>query len=80
MKRFVNIHGVEYSTNFDFFLKNQVCVIKHLDKNISICSCIEKRIFIEQGKHLNNEKNIFNQLLQIHNDIITLKYGGELTC
>lgn len=78
MRRFVRINGAEYSTNFDFFMRNQVHIIQHLDNSTSFCSLLEERCFKRDDAHyLKDEANMDN-IRQIHFDIISLKYGGEL--
>ncbi len=78
MGQFIRINGVEYSTDFDFFMRNQVHVIKHLDNSTSFCSLLEKRCFRRDKIHSFDDETIMQNLNQIHRDIITLKYGGEI--
>ncbi len=44
-QQFVKIKEAEYSTDFEFFMKNQVQVIVCKNNSCSICSSIEKRAF-----------------------------------
>ena len=76
-QKFVKIKEAEYSTDFGFFLQNQVHVVVNKDKSCTICSSIEKRAF-EKGLCLNDDALIYNLIETIHRDIITFKYGGEL--
>ena len=41
-QQFVKIKEAEYSTDFGFFLQNQVHVVVNKDKSCTICSSIEK--------------------------------------
>jgi hypothetical protein len=76
-QQFVKIKEAEYSTDFEFFLQNQVHVVANKDQSCSICSSIEKRAF-EKGLGLNDDALIYKFIETIHRDIITFKYGGEL--
>jgi hypothetical protein len=76
-QQFVKIKEAEYSTNFEFFMKNQVQVIVCKNNSCSICSSIEKRAFYK-GVNLPNDAFIFELIQTIHRDIITFKYGGDL--
>lgn len=75
-QKFVKIKEVEYSTDFDFFIQNQVHVIVSSNKICSICSSVENRVFW-QGPRL-DEDAVFNLIEAIHKDIISFRYGGEL--
>jgi len=75
-QKFVKIKEVEYSTNFDFFVQNQVHVIMSTNKICSICSSLENRVFW-QGPRL-DEDAIYSMIEAIHKDIISFRYGGEL--
>ena len=76
-QQFVKIKEAEYSTDFGFFLQNQVHVVVNKDKSCSICSSIEKRAF-QKSVILNNDAMIYNLIETIHRDIVTFKYGGDL--
>nr|WP_321355649.1 hypothetical protein [uncultured Draconibacterium sp.] len=78
MKQFVKVNAAEYSTDFDFFLRNQILVIHHQDKTTSFCSLIEKRCFIRDEVNPLDEDRIFNVIMDIHRDILRAKYGAEL--
>ena len=75
-QKFVKINEVEYSTDFEFFVQNQVHVIVSINKTCSICSSIENRVFWK-GPRL-DEDAIFVLIKAIHKDIISFRYGGEL--
>ncbi len=76
-QQFVKIKEVEYSTDFDFFLKNQVQVIVSNDNRCTICSTLEKRVFYKGPKNM-DDASVFELMEVIHRDIISFKYGGEL--
>ena len=76
-QQFVKIKEAEYSTDFEFFLNNQVHVVVSKDKRCSICSLIEKRAFQKEVRFA-DDASIYETLETIHRDIITFKYGGEL--
>ncbi len=44
-QKFVKIKDVEYSTDFEFFIQNQIHVIVSRNKNCMICSSVENRVF-----------------------------------
>ncbi len=75
--QFVKIKEAEYSTDFGFFLQNQVHVVVDKDKSCTICSSIEKRAF-QKGVNLNDDTSIYHLIENIYLDIITFKYGGDL--
>lgn len=75
-QQFVKIKEAEYSTDFEFFLQNQVHVVCN-SENCSICSSIENRLF-EKRVNNNDDAAIYRLIEAIHRDIITFKYGGEL--
>lgn len=76
-QKFVKIKEAEYSTDFEFFLKNQVQVIVCKNNSYSICSSIEKRAF-QKEVSLTDDTSIFELIQTIHRDIITFKFGGVL--
>ena len=76
-QQFVKIKEAEYSTDFEFFLQNQVHVVVNKDNRCSICSSIEKRAF-QNGVSFTDDTSIYEMLETIHRDIITFKYGGDL--
>jgi hypothetical protein len=73
-QNFVKIKEAKYSTDFEFFLTNQVQVIVCKNNNCSISSSIEKRAF-QEGVHLSDDASIFELIQTIHRDIISFKYG-----
>ncbi len=75
-QQFVKVKEAEYSTDFEFFLQNQVHVVVNKDKSSSICSSIEKRVF-RIGVNVDDD-SIYKLIETIHRDIVTFKYGGEL--
>ena len=75
-QQFVKVKEAEYSTDFEFFLQNQVHVVVSKDKSSSICSSIEKRVF-RIGVNVDDD-SIYKLIETIHRDIVTFKYGGEL--
>lgn len=75
-QKFVKIKEVEYSTDFEFFIRNQVHVVESSNKGFTISSSIEKRVFW-QGATLADDA-IYSMIESIHKDIISLQYGGEL--
>jgi hypothetical protein len=75
-QKFVKIKEAEYSTDFDFFIQNRVHVIVSSNKDCTICSSVEKRIFW-QGSILPDDM-VYNLIESIHKDIISFRYGGEL--
>jgi len=76
--RFVRIKEAEYSIDFDFFLRNQVQVVYHMDRTTSICSSLENRCFRKDNTSPLDDYAIMGNLIQIHCDINSLKYGGQL--
>ena len=75
-QKFVKIKEAEYSTDFEFFIRNQVHIIVSVNKTCSICSSVENRIFW-LGPKL-DEDAIFGLIKAIHKDITSFRYGGEL--
>ena len=79
MKPFVRIApDVKYSTDYDFFLRHQLLIFNAFD-GTSFCSGLESRVFLRTAS-----RNISSEMKekicrQIHRDICTLRYGGELT-
>ncbi|MCG6190193.1 hypothetical protein [Maribellus maritimus] len=75
-QKFVKIKEAEYSTDFDFFIQNQVHVVISSNRGCTICSSVEKRIFW-QGSTLSDDA-VYNVIETIHEDIVSFRYGGEL--
>lgn len=68
--------NVEYSTDMDFFLENQIlCIIGN--EGTKFCSLIENRLFMRsQNRHISKRMQQ-NIMREIHEDICRLRYGGE---
>jgi hypothetical protein len=75
-QKFVKIKEAEYSTDFDFFIQNQVHLVVSGNRDCTICSSVEKRVFW-QGSALSDDA-VYNMIETIHMDIISFRYGGEL--
>ena len=75
-QKFVKIKEAEYSTDFEFFIENQVHVVVSSNKDYTICSSVEKLVFW-QGTALSDDV-VYNMIEAIHKDIISFQYGGEL--
>ncbi len=75
-QKFVKIKEAEYSTDFEFFIENQVHVVVSSNKDCTICSSVEKRVFW-QGSALPDDA-VYNLIEAIHRDIVSFRYGGEL--
>ena len=68
--------NVEYSTDMDFFLENQILCI--VDKEgTKFCSLIENRLFMRSDNRHISERMQLNIMREIHGDICRLCYGGE---
>src|SRR5680860_989291 len=70
-QKFVKIKEAEYSTDFEFFLQNQVHVVVNKDKRCSICSSIEKKAF-QKGVDIADDASIYEMIETIHRDICLL--------
>ena len=68
--------NVEYSTDRDFFLENQiVCIVGR--EGMKFCSLIENRLFMRsQSRHISKQMQL-RIMCEIHEDICRLRYGGE---
>ncbi len=75
-QKFVKIKEAEYSTDFEFFIQNQIHVVVNSNRDCTICSSVEKRVFW-QGSALSDDA-VYNLIETVHNDIISFCYGGEL--
>ena len=75
-QKFVKIKEVEYATDFEFFIQNQIHVVVSRNKSCSICSSVENRVFW-QGPRLTDDI-LYSLIETIHKDIITFRYGGDL--
>lgn len=68
--------NVEYSTDTNFFLENQILCI--VDKEgTKFCSLIEKRLFMRSKSCTISKRMQLNIMREIHEDICRLCYGGE---
>ena len=68
--------NVEYSTDTDFFLENQILCI--VDKEgTKFCSLIENRLFMRSESCTISKRMQLNIMREIHEDICRLRYGGE---
>lgn len=68
--------NVEYTTDTDFFLENQILCI--VDKEgTKFCSLIENRLFMRSDNRHISERMQLNIMREIHEDICRLCYGGE---
>ncbi|MFV0592797.1 MAG: hypothetical protein ACK5M7_15535 [Draconibacterium sp.] len=76
--QFIRIKEAEYATDFDFFVRNQVHVVHHIDGTTSICSTLENRCFKKDNFSPLDDGAIMGAICRIHRDIVALKYGGEL--
>ena len=67
---------VEYSTDREFFLENQiVCIVSR--EGTKFCSLIENRLFMcSQGRHISKRMKL-HIMCEIHEDICRLRYSGE---
>ncbi len=75
-QKFVKIKEAEYSTDFGFFIQNQIHVVVSSNRDCTICSSVEKRVFW-QGFVLSDDA-VYNLIESIHKDILSFRYGGEL--
>lgn len=68
--------NVEYSTDTDFFLENQIiCIVSK--EGTKFCSLIENRLFMRsENRHISKRMQL-NIMREIHKDICRLCYGGE---
>ena len=68
--------NVEYSTDRDFFLENQiVCIVSR--EGSKFCSLIENRLFMRSDNRHISERMKLNIMCDIDKDICRLCYGGE---
>ena len=68
--------NVEYSTDTDFFLENQIiCIVGK--EGTKFCSLIENRLFMRsENRHISKRMQL-DIMREIHKDICRLCYGGE---
>lgn len=68
--------NVEYSTDTDFFLENQIICIASKE-GTKFCSLIENRLFMRsENRHISKRMQL-DIMREIHKDICRLCYGGE---
>ncbi len=68
--------NVEYSTDRDFFLENQiVCIVSR--EGTKFCSLIENRLFMRSPSRHISKRMQMHVMCEIHEDICRLRYGGE---
>ncbi len=68
--------NVEYSTNRDFFLENQiVCIVSR--EGTKFCSLIEHHLFMRSKSRQISKRMRLHIMCEIHRDICRLRYGGE---
>lgn len=65
---------MEYSTDMDFFLGNQILCI--VDKE-GTKSLIENRLFMRSKNRRISKRMQEHIMREIHSDICRLRYGGE---
>ena len=68
--------NVEYATDTDFFLENQIiCIVSK--EGTKFCSLIENRLFMRsENRHISKRMQL-DIMREIHKDICRLCYGGE---
>ena len=68
--------NVEYSTDTDFFLENQIiCIVSK--EGTKFCSLIENRLFMRsENRHISKRMQL-DIMREIHKGICRLCYGGE---
>ena len=68
--------NVEYSTDTDFFIENQIiCIVSK--EGTKFCSLIENRLFMRsENRHISKRMQL-DIMREIHKDICRLCYGGE---
>ena len=68
--------NVEYSTDTDFFLENQIiCIVSK--EGTKFCSLIENRLFMRSDNRHISKRMQLDIMREIHEDICRLCYGGE---
>ena len=68
--------NVEYSTDTDFFLENQIiCIVSK--EGTKFCSLIENRLFMRSDNRHISKRMQLDIMREIHKDICRLCYGGE---
>lgn len=68
--------NVEYSTDTEYFLENQIiCMVSK--EGTEFCSLIENRLFMRSDSRHISRRMQLNIMREIHEDICRLRYGGE---
>ena len=67
---------MEYSTDRDFFLENQIVCTLVADWT-KFCSLIENRLFMRSDSRHISKRMQMHIMCEIHEDIRRLRYGGE---
>ena len=76
MKYIRTAPNVEYSTDRDFFLENQiVCIVSR--EGTKFCSLIENRLFMRSDSRHISKRMQMHIMCEIHEDTRRLRYGGE---
>ena len=76
MKNIRTAPNVEYSTDRDFFLENQiVCIVSR--EGTKFCSLMENRLFMRSDSRHISKRMQMHIMYEIHEDICRLLYGGE---
>lgn len=70
-------NGAEYSTDFDFFVENQISCIEN-EEGTQMISRIEARTFYRTSVRKLDPDLITMIFGRILNDLCALKYGGRL--
>ena len=78
MKPYIRIApGVEYSTDFDFFLTFQIVMLTTRSGTV-FTSLLEHRQFLHTKRRFLSERMVRLICRSIHREICALRYGGEL--
>ena len=78
MKYIRTAPNVEYSTDRDFFLENQiVCIVSR--EGTKFCSLIENRLFMRSDSRHISKRMQMHIMCEIHEDIRRLRYGGAVS-
>lgn len=77
MKKWYLLNGIEYSTNFDFFLKEQIGVFSKGKIETKYFSRLEGREFLAD-KFTDDESVIREKIRTIHAKILHGEFGGGI--
>lgn len=68
--------NVEYSTDMEYFIENQIiCMVSK--EGTKFCSLIENRLFMRSDSRHISRRMQLNIMREIHEDICRQRYGGE---